>query len=79
MRRDRADFAATVKAVDAAADPNKPVWPLIRAIHLDHQTKTMPALMRRMFNHGTEESVDIARGRILLPNGFRGYAFPIRW
>ena len=71
-----ADFAATVKAVDSAADTDKPVWPLIRAIHLDHQSKTMPALMRRMFNHATEESVDIARGRILLPNGFRGYAFP---
>jgi hypothetical protein len=70
------DFAATVKAVDSAADLDKPVWPLIRAIHLDHQSKTMPALMRRMFTHGAEESVDIARGRILLPNGFRGYAFP---
>src|ERR1035437_4533574 len=38
-----ADFAATVKAVDSAADTDKPVWPLIRAIHLDHQSKTMPA------------------------------------
>jgi len=70
------DFAATVKAVDSAADTDKPVWPLIRAIHLGHESKTMPALMRRMFSHATEESVDIARGRILLPNGFRGYAFP---
>jgi hypothetical protein len=71
-----ADFAATVKAVDSTSGQDKPVWPLIRAVHLDHQSKTMPALMRRMFNHAAEESVDIVRGRIQLTNGFRGYAFP---
>jgi hypothetical protein len=71
-----ADFAATVKAVDAIADEDTPAWPLIRAVHLDHQSKTMPVLMRRMFNHGVQEAVDIVRGRVQIQNGFRGYAFP---
>ena len=71
-----ADFASTVRAVDAVADDDTPTWPLIRAIHLDHQSKTMPVFMRRMFNHGVQEAVDIGRGRVHIKNGFRGYAFP---
>jgi hypothetical protein len=71
-----ADFASTVRAVDAVADDDTPTWPLIRAIHLDHQSKTMPVFMRRMFNHGVQEAVDIVRGRVHIKNGFRGYAFP---
>jgi len=71
-----ADFSATVKAVNAIADDKTPTWPLIRAVHLDHQSKTMPVFMRRMFNHGVQEAVDIVRGRVLIKNGFRGYAFP---
>jgi hypothetical protein len=70
------DFASTVRAVDSVADDDTPTWPLIRAIHLDHQSKTMPVLMRRMFNHGVQECVDITRGRVHIKNGFRGYAFP---
>jgi hypothetical protein len=37
-----ADFAATVRAVDGAGADDKTIWPLIRAVHLDYQSKTMP-------------------------------------
>jgi hypothetical protein len=71
-----ADFAATVRAVDAAGSDDKTEWPLIRAVHLDFQSKTMPVLCRRMFNQGIQESVDISRGRVHLKNGMRAYTFP---
>jgi hypothetical protein len=70
------DFAATVRAVDAAETSDKAVWPLIRAVHLDYQSKTMPVLCRRMFAHGVQEAVDIVRGRVHLKNGLRAYTFP---
>jgi hypothetical protein len=71
-----ADFAATVRAVDTGESEDRPIWPLIRAVHLDYQSKTMPVLCRRMFSHGVEEAVDIVRGRVHLKNGMRAYTFP---
>jgi hypothetical protein len=69
-------FTGTVKASLRALEPDQKPWPLVRAVTLDIGSKAMPVLERRLFNHLAEESIDMLRGRVKLPNGIRVHVFP---
>ena len=72
-------FATLVNVSDAARrdmDMPKPEWALVRAMKLQHESKTLPVLYRRIFKHGFQDSLDITRGRIPLKGAIRVYARP---
>ena len=58
-------FATLVNVSDAARrdmDMPKPEWALVRAMKLQHESKTLPVLYRRIFKHGFQDSLDIIYG-----------------
>jgi hypothetical protein len=72
-------FATLVNVSDDARrdlDMPKPEWALVRAMKLQHESKTLPVLYRRIFKHGFQDSLDITRGRIPTKGAIRVYARP---
>jgi len=72
-------FATLVNVSDEARrdmDMPKAEWALVRSMKLQHESKTMPVLYRRIFKHGFQDSLDISKGRIPLKGAIRVYARP---